>query len=84
MAELDGIGHGESQAETQPCPFQLHWSPQHSRPLQRPMRIRALISQRGEMTLLLLTRQDPILQLQITMWQPTFPEAHLIILQHDN
>lgn len=37
-----------------------------------------------ETTLLLPTRQDPILGLQITTRQPTFLEAHFIILQHDN
>lgn len=84
VAEVEGIGHGESQAETQPCPFQLHWSLQRSRPPHCPVRIRSLISQPGETTLLLLTRHDPILGLQINKRQPTFPEAHLVIVQHDN
>lgn len=42
------------------------------------------ISQPGETTLLLLTRQDSILGLQITTRQPAFPETHFTITQHDN
>jgi len=38
VAGLEGTSHGESQAEPQPCPFQLH------RFLQHPMTIRSLLS----------------------------------------